>query len=190
MPYFKITPEEIVKFSELRLLAAIAYGESHWSNVYEEMAGIASAVIRRRDAANFDTVNQLVVQNKSFSYVVYNGNERFLKLLHGEKRKYEQAYIAAFNALNYGEDFSNEGCFWDGYDLKVSGTKHYRYRCGFRYSDPSHNIFGTPEPPIKSRQGSIGIFYFTYVSTATQGRTIFWKLDQLYLDANAARQGI
>jgi len=37
--------------SELKLLAAIAYGEASVDGIYEEMAGIASATIRKRDAA-------------------------------------------------------------------------------------------------------------------------------------------
>lgn len=177
-----VVPEE-------KLLAAIAYGESHWSNVYEEMAGITSAIIRRRDAAHLKTVSELVKENETFSYVVYNGNERFRKLMCGDERDFKKAYDAAINALNYGEDYSNGGCFWDGYDLKTSGVNHYKYRSGFKYSDPSHNIFSTPEPPYKSRKGRKKGFYdTTYISTITQGRTIFWKLDKQFLKANGAVQ--
>lgn len=59
----------------------MAYGESHWSNVYEEMAGIASAIVRKRDALHFGSVNELVRMKKRFSYVVYNKNERFVKVM-------------------------------------------------------------------------------------------------------------
>ena len=45
--------------SEEKLLAGIAYGESSIKNSYEEMAGIASATLRRRDAARQKTVNIL-----------------------------------------------------------------------------------------------------------------------------------
>jgi hypothetical protein len=110
--------KDIENVSEVKLLAAIAYGESHWSDSYEEMAGIASASIRRRDAAGFASINQFVKKNHTFSYVVYDGNERFIKLMCGNENKFKKAYDAAENALNYGEDYSNGGCFWDGYDLK------------------------------------------------------------------------
>lgn len=181
--------KDIENVSEVKLLAAIAYGESHWSNVYEEMAGIASAVIRRRDAAHLATITELVKENDTFSYVVYNGNERFIKLMCGEEKNFKKAYDAATNALNYGEDYSNGGCFWDGYDLKTSGVNHYKYRSGFKYSDSSHNIFSTPEPPYKNRKGRKKGFYdTTYVSTITQGRTIFWKLDKQFLKASGAVQ--
>ncbi len=181
--------KDIDNVSELKLLAAIAYGESHWSNVYEEMAGIASATIRRRDAAHLETVASLVKANDSFSYVVYNGNERFIKLMCGQENDFKNAYKAAENALNYGKDYSRGGCFWDGYDLKTSGAKHYKYRSGFKYSDPSHNIFSTPEPPTKKRKGrKKGYYETTYISTTTQGKTIFWKLDKQFLKANGAIQ--
>ncbi len=181
--------KNIENVSEVKLLAAIAYAESHWSNVYEEMAGIASATIRRRDAAHSKSVIDLVKKNESFSYVVYNGNERFKKLMCGEEEKFKKAYDAAVNALQYGKDYSNGGCFWDGYDLKTTGVNHYKYSSGFKYSDPSHNIFSTPAPPLKQRKGRKQGFYdTTYVSTATQGRTIFWKLDKQFLYSNGAAQ--
>lgn len=181
--------KDIDNTSEIKLLAAIAYGESHWSNVYEEMAGIASAVVRRRDAAHLETTTDLVKKNDTFSYVVYNGNERFIKLMCGDEKNFKKAYEAALNALNYGEDYSEGGCFWDGYDLKTSGNNHYKYRSGFKYSDPSHNIFSTPEPPLAKRKGhKKGFYYTTYLSTTTQGRTIFWKLDKQFLKANGAVQ--
>jgi hypothetical protein len=181
--------KDIENVSEVKLLAAIAYGESHWSNVYEEMAGVASAIIRKRDAGSFSTVKELVKKQQSFSYVVYNKNERFIKVMCGDEKDFSKAYDAAINALNYGEDYSNGACYWDGYDLKVSGVKHAKYREQFRYSDPSHNIFSAPEPPHILLKGRKGILYNTkYISTITQGRTIFWKLDQKYLEAKGEKQ--
>ncbi len=181
--------KDIENVSEVKLLAAIAYGESHWSNVYEEMAGIASAVIRRRDAARLETVEELVKKNDSFSYVVSNGNERFIKLMCGDEKNFHQAYEAAVNALNYGDDYSNGGCFWDGYDLKTGGVNQYRYKRGFRYSDPSHNIFSAPEPNHTAHKGrEKGYYDNVFISTITQGRTIFWKIDEQFIKANGAIQ--
>jgi hypothetical protein len=181
--------KDIENVSEVKLLAAVAYGESHWSNVYKEMAGIASAVIRRRDAAHLKTIVELVEENDTFSYVVNNGNERFIKLMCGNEQNFKEAYDAAANALSYGIDYSNGGCFWDGYDLKTSGVRQYRYKRGFRYSVPSHNIFSTPEPPHIRKKGLKGGFYDTvYISTGYQGRTIFWKLDKQFLIADGAEQ--
>ena len=111
--------------TEVKLLAAIAYGEASVANVYQEMAGIASATIRRRDAAKFSSVNALVKKHRTFSYVVYNGNARFVKLMcAAHESEFKDAYAAAANAISYGTDYANGGCFWDGYDLKTSGVNH------------------------------------------------------------------
>ena len=181
--------QDLSRVSEVKLLAAIAYGEAHWSNVYEEIAGIASAIIRRRDAEGFESVNFLVKKKRHFSYVVYNKNERFVQLMCGDKKHFKKAYDAANNALNYGIDYANGGCYWDGYDLKTSGVKHYKYRQGFRYSNPSHNIFSAPEPSHIKVKGNKGSYYDTiYISTAAQGKTIFWKLDKKFLEGEGVKQ--
>lgn len=105
------------------------------------------------------------------------------------KKSFKKAYDAANNALNYGTDYSNGGCFWDGYDLKTSGIKHDKYTNGFKYSDPSHNIFSVPEPPHIKTKGRKGSYCdTTYISTAAQGKTVFWKLDEAFLKANGAAQ--
>lgn len=52
--------------SEEQLLAAIAYGESHWSNIYEEMAAIASATLRSKEAKHYKTINELVKKAQIF----------------------------------------------------------------------------------------------------------------------------
>lgn len=175
--------------SEEKLLAAIAYGEASTLDNYEEMAGIAYATIRRRDAAHKFSVNALIKKYKSFSYVISDGNERYRKLMCSESTEpFEKAFIAAQNALNKGIDYANGGCFWDGYDLKTSGKKHDKYERGFQYSDPSHNIFSAPEPPPVLKKGQNSYFYNTYISTAAHGRTIFWKLDKQFLKAKGALQ--
>jgi hypothetical protein len=141
------------------------------------------------DVLNFSSVNVLVQKRKHFSYVVYNKNERFIKLMCGDEENFEKAYEAAKNALDYGKDYSYGACYWDGYDLKVSGTKHAKYKEGFRYSNPSHNIFPASEPPYKRRKGrKHGYYDNKYISTTTQGKTIFWKLDEQYLEANGGRE--
>lgn len=185
--------KDITKVSEVKLLAAMAYGEAHASETYEEMAGIASAIIRRRDAGKFSSVNKLMKKKPTFSYVVINKNERFIKLMCGDEKNFQKAYYAAKNALDYGEDYSNGGCFWDGYDLKTKGEKHDKYLNGFHYTDPSHNIFSAQEPPdkkIKGRKinGKFTEYNYSYISTTTQGRTIFWKLDKNFLLATGAKQ--
>lgn len=153
------------------------------------VAGIAYATIRRRNAAHKASVNQLVKKYKNFSYVISDGNERYRKIMCSEDSEpFEKAYIAAENALNDGYDYANAGCIWDGYDLKTSGKSQYRYKQGFKYSDPSHDIFSAPEPPHKRKKTKYGYYDYEYISTAAHGRTIFWKVDQQYLHAKGALQ--
>ncbi|WP_367607166.1 hypothetical protein [Legionella sp. W05-934-2] len=52
--------------SEEPLLAAVAYAESHWSNHYEEMAGIASATLRRMKAYGYKSVSELISKDPNF----------------------------------------------------------------------------------------------------------------------------
>lgn len=175
--------------SEKKLLAAIAYGESSGLNNYEEMAAIASATVRRRDSAHKSSVNTLLKSYPNFSYAITDGNERYRALMCSEtSESFEDAYKAAENALNYGFDFANGGCFWDGYDLKTSGKKHYKYKQGFRYSNPAHDIFHAPEPPHVLIHGPKGNYDNIYISTAAYGKTIFWKIDEKYLKATGALQ--
>ncbi|KGP62434.1 hypothetical protein EP47_06685 [Legionella norrlandica] len=54
--------------SEEQLLAAVADGESHWSNDYEEMAGIASATLRRMKAYGYKSVSELISKDPNFAY--------------------------------------------------------------------------------------------------------------------------
>jgi hypothetical protein len=105
----------------------------------------------------------------------------------GEKG-YELAYKAARNALEGGEDFSNGGCFWDGYDLKTSGSHHPKYISGFKFTDLEHNIFSTIEPMPRKRKTNKGSYEFIYKSTAAHGGTIFWHLDDAYLKAEGKKQ--
>ncbi len=67
---------------ELTLLAAMAYGESYYKNdVFEEMAGIASVLIRQRDARGYGTMQAFTKAEPSYSYVVKDGNPRYAELI-------------------------------------------------------------------------------------------------------------
>lgn len=71
---------------------------------------------------------------------------------------FENAYNAARNAIDQGIDYANGGCFWDGYDLKTSDSKHYKYRYGFQFSKPEHNIFSVVQPPPKGKRTTTGMY--------------------------------
>jgi len=119
--------KDIENVNQLKLLAAISYGESHWSNVYEEMAGIASVAIRRRDTAGFNSINELVKKNRTFSYAVYDGNERFIKLMCGDEKNFKTAYDAYENTY-ISTAIRGKTIFWklDDQFLKANGALQCR----------------------------------------------------------------
>jgi hypothetical protein len=155
------------------------------------MAGIASATIRRRDAAHMTSVNDLIKKYKNFSNVIHDGNIRYKKIMCSDSTNgFENAYNAAENAINHGADYANGGCFWDGSDLKNRGEHHYRYRTpqGFRFTNKSHNIYNMKEPQAYDLKGSNGGYQYVFDSTAARGQTIFWKYSKEFINATGARQ--
>ena len=175
--------------SEEKLLAAIAYGESSTKDSYEEMAAIAYATIRRKDATHMASINELIKKYRNFTYVVTDGNPRFRKLMCSESNEFfAKAYKAAANALEKGVDYANGGCFWDGYDLKTSGSRHRKYMDGFKFTDQKHNILAVQEPPPYEKITKRGSYSHIYDSTAAHGGTIFWKLNKDFLKAKEAGQ--
>lgn len=175
--------------SEEKLLAAIAYGESSSRDNFEEMAGIDYATLRRRDAAHMSSVQALIKKYRYFTYVVVDGNTRYRKLMCSETESaFEDAYNAARNALNKGIDYASGGCFWDGYDLKTSGSHHPKYLDGFKFTKKAHNILAVQEPPSYEKKTKRGSYSHIYDSTAAHGGTIFWKLNKDFLKAKGAAQ--
>jgi hypothetical protein len=73
---------------------------------------------------------------------------------------------------------------------------------GFRFNDPSHNIFGVPEKPVecvfwKVRDVKTGAeinsklrgkYRSVWISTAAHGKTIFWIHDPEYLAASGGKK--
>lgn len=103
--------------SETRLLAAIAYGESSPKNVYEEMAAIASVMVRQMKARGYQTMAIFTTKERSFSFVVADGNQRFAKLMKSTDAQIEKSpemsvvIAAAQNAFADGVDHSNGAYF-------------------------------------------------------------------------------
>lgn len=113
---------------------------------------------------------------------------RFFLQMTPEKKGFDNAYKAAENALNYGKDYANGGCFWDDADIKAGGVHHYRYIEGFHFTQLSHNFFLIKEPPPKQIKTKNSQFDYKYESTATYGKTIFWKLNNAFLKARGKKQ--
>ncbi|MHA7680031.1 hypothetical protein [Cupriavidus sp. PET2-C1] len=195
---------------ETRLLAAIAYGESSTKDVYEEMAALASVMLRQMKARGYSTLASFTTKEKTFSFVVSDGNERYAKLMKSSEAHIEKnaamasAVKAAKNALSGGIDYSNGAYFWDGADIRSNYKNHFKVRHGIKFTDSDHNIYGIDESikiVIKTKTTKIKIngklitkteevdrHDHIYDSTAAHGGTIFWKHNTDYMRTTGAKE--
>ena len=191
--------------AEVRLLAAITYGEASTKDDVDEMFALASVLIRQKDAGGHKSVTSFAAKEKTFAYAAIDGNVRFKKLMKASEFEILQqpglkaAVSAAVNAMNGGEDKSNGAYFWDGADIKTNYARHFKVRRGIKFTDPSHNIYGIKESTkvviiskttktrsrttgkISTATEEVGRYDHQYDSTAAYGGTIFWKLNPEFL---------
>lgn len=194
---------------DVRLLAAVAYGEASTANDSDEIGGIAFAVTNRCRAWGNKSVSELRAADPDYSYAWNGSNARFNKLERASDKEIAQdtgmalAVKWAKNAIdNNGPDPSNGGFWWDGLDFKTNYANHPKVKDGFKWGDPSNNIFDVPEKrrtaivrwQVKSKKtGRIvdgserGRYDSVWVSTAAHGSTIFWIHNQDYLNATGGK---
>jgi hypothetical protein len=85
---------------ELTLLAAIAYGESYYrKNNFEEMAGIASVMLRQMKCRGYESIQAFTQKEKSFSYVVSDGKPRFNSISNTKESDVQAEMVAATQKL-------------------------------------------------------------------------------------------
>jgi hypothetical protein len=194
--------------AQTRKLAAIAYGEASTANDADEIGGIAFAVANRARRWDHKTVDQLLAADPNYTYAVKDGNARTERLMRANESEIEAdlgmsvAVKAAAQALaGIGPDPSGGGYWWDGVDFKTNYENHPKVADGFRFGNPSHNIFGVKESSramtthwiVKNKEGASvegkprGSYSHVWVSTAAHGRTIFWTHDPDYLHAAGAK---
>lgn len=198
--------------SEVNILAAIAYGEASVNDVPEEMIALAQVLVRQRDARGYSDIKTFVTSEKTFSYVVQDGNFRYKRFLTSNEAEIAKnagmnaALAAANRALEKNStDISNGGYFWDGADIKSNYKNHFKVKHGIRFSDPTHNIYGIEESTklviitktvVRKKNGKvlgretveIGRYDHVYLSTAAFGGTIFWKHSPDYTKATGAKE--
>jgi hypothetical protein len=148
-------------------------------------------------------MSTFVSSERSFSFVVSDGNPRYTQLMKATEAQIEKdrgmktAIAAARNALAYGKDKSNGAYFWDGADIKSHYSTHPKVAVGIKFTDPSHNIYDIKESTKlvikykftkKKVAGKITIektelyrYDHVYESTAAYGGTIFWKFNPDYV---------
>ncbi|RAR50052.1 hypothetical protein C7401_14344 [Paraburkholderia unamae] len=198
--------------AQTKLLAAMAYGEASSQNDSDEMMAIASVLVRQRNARGYSDMATFTKNDRTFSFVVGDGNPRYNALMKAKDEKIEKdagmqaAISAARNALAGGPDKSNGAYFWDGADIKTNYANHFKVRQGIKITDPSHNIYQINDSTnlkilyktikIKDKKShkvtikkeEIGRYDHVYDSTAAHGGTIFWKFSQEYRDVTKAKE--
>lgn len=196
--------------SETRLLAAIAYGEASVDDISEEILGIAHAVVNRAKVWGKKKVSEIISADPNYTYAANGKCVRFNLLKSSTIQQINQsrgmriAVNSAIDALKgKGSDPSNDAYWWDGLDLKDKKSSNPRIQYGFKYGDPSHNIFSMQEIKktviiywqIRNKKtGKIenskerGRFDCVYRSTAAYGGTIFWRYSSEYVSATGAKE--
>ena len=195
---------------EVRLLAAMAYGEASATNNPDEIYALASVLKRQCDARGYRDMASFAAGEPTFSFVVNDGNRRFAKFKKASNAEIQAdagmkiALEAAKNALTGGPDKSNGAWFWDGADIKSNYNAHFKVKSGIRFTNPQHNIYNIPDSTklvIKykvNRKKINGKFEISkeeiyrydhvYESTAAYGGTIFWKLNPDYVKFTKAKE--
>lgn len=195
--------------SEERLLAAIAYGEASTQDNYEEMAAIASVMVRQMKARGYTTIRSFTTNDRTFSFALTDGNVRYGKLMEARDRDIEKsasmsnAVRAARNAFSGGPDYSNGAYFWDGADIKSNYINHPKVRLGV-HIDPAHNVYQIPDSErlkilyktvkkkikgkIVTSQEEVGRYTWVYESTAGVGGTIFWRYSRDFVNVTRAKE--
>ena len=197
---------------EVRILAAMAYGEASPKDVAEEIGAIANVLVRQRTARGYSDMSTFVSSDKTFSFVVRDGNARYKKFTNASEAAIakDAGMTAALNSAkqaleNDGKDLSNGGFFWDGAAIKSNYKNHFKVKHGIRFTDPSHNIYGIEESTklviitkttVKKKKGKVissettevARYDHIYISTAAYGGTIFWKHNPAYMEATGAKE--
>jgi len=187
------------------VLAATAYGEGSAGNVYEEMAAIASVIVRQVKARG-TTLQTLLGPKSTYAFAASDGNPRtkaFRTVSAAERLNnagMASALKAARNALDGGPDYSKGAYFWDGADLKTN-PNHAKVLLGVKFTKPEHNIYKmkdsgkerTTHWMVKDKTGKLvegkvrGTYTYVYESTAAYGGTVFWKFTDSYLTATGSK---
>jgi hypothetical protein len=194
--------------NQIKVLAAIAYGEASVADDPDEIAALAWAVVNRSKAWG-KTISEMLAKDPDYTYAADGSNVRFNKLMKSSESEItahkgmNQALEAAKKAFaREGSDPSNGAFWWDGEDIKSRYRTHEKVQMGgIRFTDPAHNIYDIQETSYPTntywesrnrRTGAIvrtprGHYDHKYDSTAAYGGTIFWKTNDEYVRASGAK---
>lgn len=161
----KDDPEtELLKYknSELTDFASSVADES--SGDYLESYALANAVMNGSAAAGITPINFLAN---------YTSGYKTKKAYASLAENYKYSMEAVLNAVTNGVDYSNGATRWDGRDLLVSGTAHYRYdKASF---DQRQGIFIPSNMQEKVHDVINNVLYY-YISENHVSESLFMKV--------------
>ena len=201
----KSPPKPVPLSEDIRQLAATAYGESSAVDVYEEIAAIASVLVRQSKSRGYLSVAAFIATDKAFAFAAHDDNPRYAKFLfakdpeNGADLGLQLAVKAARNALSdVSTDYSNGAYFWDGSDIQSNYDQHAKVRAGILISDPTHNIYKIESKAVPGEEWwrdvsgkktkLRGKWDYKFESTAAHGGTIFWRYTDEFLKASGNRR--
>ncbi len=161
---------EAITHDTFKGFGGLVYGES--SGNKEESYAIANAVSNYVDASNGKyKLSDIATKKNTYSYAV--GDNLYNNYIKNDLNKKNARYAngAVINALTGGKDYSNGATHWDGVDLGVNGSSHYRSRVGYTTSQDHINTYKNNTGYTLKSTGANPV----YKSTAVQGKSIFWK---------------
>ena len=185
---------------DIKILAAVVYGECSISNIFEEMAAIANVLVRQQTARDYSSISNFITTNKTFAFAAHDGNQRYSMLMSSVETDIfkdigmNKAVLAAQNALDLaGKDYSNGAYFWDGADIKTNFSNHAKVKVGIHFTEKKHDIYSIGDKDVLdeswwidkdgNKTKSRGKWQYVYQSTAAFGGTIFWKYNPNYIKA-------
>jgi hypothetical protein len=117
-------------------------GEGSTLNDVEEITAIAFAFANRARAWGGKTVDEVIAADPSYTYAIDGTNQRYESFM-------KTSSVAEINR-DSGMAIALQGASkaWANEGVDPSNGKHPKVKDGFRFSDPSHNIFGVPEKSV------------------------------------------
>lgn len=172
-----LNPKELpINHTDFTFAAQTLYAESSPRTSMKEVAAIFSVLENRAKAYGTDVMSQM---SEKYPMGVYGSRpkdrERYNERGPAADAKRLNVKAGLILGLQSNTDYSNGGFWWDGTDFKSGGAHEQRYKPGYKFTDPTHDIYklGNNQKP---GQSSTGTWLFKYQSTEVINKTTFSKL--------------
>ncbi len=178
---------------EFKAMASVLYAEADGttSEAVNEVAGIYSVLENRAKHEKTTVKAQMTVAKGVYGAVASEADKINQADNVGMTAKKEAVFAGLILGILSETDFSNGAFFWDGKDFNKGGGNNERYKPGYEFCDPSHDLFKKGDNLVKgSNTFKMGkdktitkSWDYKYESTGAFGKTTFSKLTDKYRNA-------